>query len=301
MAGIKNKIKLGIIGMSDGNGHPYSWAAICNGYDKLEMQSCPFPVIPEYLSKETWPDAAISNAEVTHIWTQDLNISNHIAKASRIPNISATIEDMIPNVDAVLLARDDAENHLKMALPIIKSGLPIFIDKPLALSIAEANEMYAAQKYQSQIYSCSGLRFADELKLNETDLNQTGPIKFVEARTPKSWEKYAVHLLDPIVTFSPQRGKLLDVRSVKIGTTVRTEIKWENLTAFVNSYGQYASPLEFTWYGETGFVTKTFKDTFNAFKKSIQTFVHSVETKIEPIKRSDTLEIVEIIERGIHG
>ena len=46
MAEVK-KIKLGIIGMSDGNGHPYSWSAIFNGYNRDEMQKCTFPVIPE--------------------------------------------------------------------------------------------------------------------------------------------------------------------------------------------------------------------------------------------------------------
>ena len=39
-------LKLGVTGLSSGNGHPYSWAAIINGYDKSEMAKCPFPVIP---------------------------------------------------------------------------------------------------------------------------------------------------------------------------------------------------------------------------------------------------------------
>ena len=28
------ELKIGIIGSSDGNGHPYSWSAIFNGYNK---------------------------------------------------------------------------------------------------------------------------------------------------------------------------------------------------------------------------------------------------------------------------
>src|SRR5690554_2484576 len=190
-------IKLGIIGMSEGNGHPYSWAAICNGYNPKAMESCPFPVIPEYLSQQHWPQAAIENVQVSHIWTQDKRISNHIAEASLIPNISFSIEEMIREVDGILLARDDAENHPDMALPIISAGIPVFIDKPLALSIKDAEIMYAAEKYRGQIYSCSSLRFAKELELTESDLKKIGKVKFVEARTPKSWEKYAVHLIDP--------------------------------------------------------------------------------------------------------
>ena len=34
------RIKTGINGISSGNGHPYSWAAIVNGYDEKEMDKC---------------------------------------------------------------------------------------------------------------------------------------------------------------------------------------------------------------------------------------------------------------------
>ena len=30
-------LNLGVIGLSEGNGHPYSWSAIFNGYDSVEM------------------------------------------------------------------------------------------------------------------------------------------------------------------------------------------------------------------------------------------------------------------------
>ena len=77
-------VKLGVIGLSEGNGHPYSWPAIINGYDPFYMKDCGFPVIPEYLEQQTFPQDKIPNAEVTHIWTQDLKLSEHIAKATYI-------------------------------------------------------------------------------------------------------------------------------------------------------------------------------------------------------------------------
>ncbi|MFH1644697.1 MAG: oxidoreductase, partial [bacterium] len=99
-------IKLGIIGMSKGNGHPYSWSAIFNGYNKKLMINCPFPVIPQYLSKQTFPKDSIKNAKVTHIWTQNKKLSEHIAKSSNIENIVNKKKDLIGKVDAILLARD---------------------------------------------------------------------------------------------------------------------------------------------------------------------------------------------------
>ena len=42
----RKEIRLAMLGMVDGNGHPYSWSAMFNGYDAAEMAKCPFPVIP---------------------------------------------------------------------------------------------------------------------------------------------------------------------------------------------------------------------------------------------------------------
>ena len=81
------QLKLGIIGLSKGNGHPYSWSVIFNGYNPEVMKECPFPVIPEYLSKQKFPEDLIKEGHVTHIWTQDKSVSKHIAKASNIENI----------------------------------------------------------------------------------------------------------------------------------------------------------------------------------------------------------------------
>lgn len=125
------KLKLGVIGMSEGNGHPYSWSAIFNGFDMEFMKNCPFSSIPDYLSEQQFPtDFLTQDAEVTHIYTQDISISEHIAKSSLVKNIVQNPKEMIGKIDALLLARDDAENHMKYAKDFLDAGIPIYIDKP---------------------------------------------------------------------------------------------------------------------------------------------------------------------------
>ena len=82
----------------------------------------------------------------------------HVAAASRIAHVVDRLEDMATEVDAILLARDDAETHAAFAAPFLDAGLPIYIDKPLALSIAEAEAMYAREKHEGQIFTCSRAR-----------------------------------------------------------------------------------------------------------------------------------------------
>ena len=43
-------IKLGILGMSEGNAHPYSWSAIINGrFDRQEITRVGYPAVAAYL------------------------------------------------------------------------------------------------------------------------------------------------------------------------------------------------------------------------------------------------------------
>ena len=95
-------INLGVIGISEGNGHPYSWSAIFNGYNKKKMENCGYPAIYDYLKDQKFPDAQIKEGRVTHIWTQDLSLSQKIASATLIENIADDYHDLIKNVDALL-------------------------------------------------------------------------------------------------------------------------------------------------------------------------------------------------------
>ena len=91
-----NDIKIGIIGMTEGNGHPYSWSAMFNKYIKEAMTAeCPFPVIPVYLNKENYDTMGIPGAKIEVICCNDRKDAEHVAKCSLIPNLVDKPEDMI--------------------------------------------------------------------------------------------------------------------------------------------------------------------------------------------------------------
>ena len=51
----RDEIRLAMLGMVDGNGHPYSWSAIFNGYHREAMADCPFAGISRpTCSKSRW-------------------------------------------------------------------------------------------------------------------------------------------------------------------------------------------------------------------------------------------------------
>ena len=108
-------IKLGIIGTNEGNGHPFSFSAIINGFDHEGMKNSGWDVIYNYLKVRDASEFGFDNVKVTHAWTQDPDQTQKLARASRIPNTVVTIEDMLNEVDGVIIARDDYETHYPLA------------------------------------------------------------------------------------------------------------------------------------------------------------------------------------------
>lgn len=285
--------------MSEGNGHPYSWSAIFNGYNAEFMKECPYPVIPEYLSLQNYPQNFLSKiGRVTHVWTQDLEVSNHIAKSSCIENVSLSIQDMLLDVDAVLLARDDSENHLTFLEILLESGKPIFVDKPFALTTNDAKTMWAKQKYENQIFTCSSLRYSKELLLTDDEKSMIGDIKGFEASIMSNWSTYAIHLIEPIIIQIPQRGELLRVLPIKDNECQRTLIVWENIAGYIKNTGKVSCPIEIKFIGNKANVTKIFYDSFNCFKASLKHFVDLIDGHTVNIDKNETLEIVKILELG---
>jgi len=288
--------------MSDGNGHPYSWSAICNGYSPVEMAACGFPVIPEYLSKQAWPKARLPDVEVSHVWTQDPISSNKIARAALIPNVVQMPEEMIGKIDGLLLARDDAENHLKIAAPFLKAGIPVYIDKPIALNIDALDAIYALQEYEGQIFTCSALRFSKELQLTPEVKKRLGNIKHIEAITPKSWKKYAVHIIEPVINMLKETSIITSQSSNGFahgGGSVFVQFENDISARFTALGSETVAPISLKIFGDEGWVDLVFSDAFTSFRKAISEFLDGVKTSHVKSPYDFNKEVVSIIERGI--
>ncbi len=293
------------MGLSPGNGHPYSWSAIFNGYDPASMADSGFPNIAAYLARQKFPDDCIANGRVTHIWTQDENLSRHIARTCHIPHVAGNYEEFVGAVDAVILARDDHENHFEMAKPFIEAGLPVFIDKPLAVSLAEAERILALEKYPGQVFTCSTLRYAQEFYLTAEERQAVGELIRIEGHTVKSWDKYAVHVIETAVSLMELRNTPAQMRRTRKGDAVTVEAVWESgLKMSFTAWGPDTKQggISLTYIGKNSHVTKQFENSFAAFKTALVNFVEAVRTRRLIIPRHETFRTIQIIEAGFdHG
>ena len=270
-------MKIGIIGMSPGNAHPYSWSAIINGcFDADEINRIGYPAVSAYLeaNKQT---LGIDGAKVTCVWSQTAEISQSIARTTGIEKIAGTLEEMAGQVDAVILSRDDAENHVAMARPFIDAGIPIFIDKPLALSIPELDYFSNEVAKGKIIMSCSSMRYANECMVVRQELASLGKLELATVVGKKEWNKYGVHLLEALFSVLDD-PRPVSVRNIGQHGKEIVYLLFENgFQAVISLFMDITSTFQLSLFGQRGWRLIDIKNSYSMFRDNIIEFVRSVQ------------------------
>jgi GFO/IDH/MocA oxidoreductase family protein len=72
-----------------------------------------------------------------------------------------SVAEVLRRADVVLLMTNDGRLHLEQARQVLQAGKPIFIDKPLAASLADAVAIFdSAERAHVAVFSSSSLRYA---------------------------------------------------------------------------------------------------------------------------------------------
>ena len=120
--------------------------------------------------------------------------------------IVSSIDELIAQSDVVLLETNDGRLHLEQALPVLKAGKKLFIDKPLAASLADAIAIVeAAKKYNTPLFSSSALRYFDNV--NDIKEGKIGKVIGADTFSPATLEKthsdlfwYGIHGIEMLFT-----------------------------------------------------------------------------------------------------
>lgn len=291
-------MRLGVLGLSPGNGHPFSFSAIVNGYDESAFEQAGWPVILNYLRVRGAEDFGFDGVRVTHAWTQTPEITKALCAACRIGTPVFELADMQGQVDAVMVLRDDPESHYALAIPFLEAGLPVFVDKPLTLKRAE---LAAFRPYleSGQLMSCAGLRYAGELDSVRANLAAFGEVKLVRGIVLNDWTKYGIHMLDAALSFLP--GRPVAVRRLNAShDSLVVELDQGPLIA-IDAIGTSPKLFSFGVYGSAKVASADLHDNFTAFRRVLEAFIKQVRTGRPAIPPSDTLGSINTIIAGLEA
>jgi predicted dehydrogenase len=293
---VGNLVKsLGIIGVSEGNGHPFSYSAIVNGYSPEGLEAAGWPGIYEYVRRRHASEFGLAGWKITHAWTQDPAITAKLCAAAQITHGMADYREFLGKVDAVVIARDDYSTHLSIAQPFLEAGLPVFIDKPLSVDLAELR-IFRPYLESGQLMSCSGMRYARELDELRANLHTYGRLKLIRGAIVLSWEKYGVHLLEAILSITTARPVAVKMHPAEhISASVRMD---DGSLLEIDALGEAPATFRVEVFGTQRTGVFDITDNFSMFRRMLWEFTSSIDAGRPAIRPERTLEIMRVLIAG---
>lgn len=213
--------------------------------------------------------------------------------------IVPTIADLLAKVDVVLLESVDGRIHLQEAKEIFKSGKLVFIDKPIAGTLAEAIAIFElAKKHGVKTWSSSSSRFGPDLipLKNNADI---GDILSVTTWGPCSYQSgtpdlffYAIHGIESLFalmgtgceTVSRTKGPITDQV-----TGVWKDGRVGTYRGIVKGKSEFGAMV----FGSKGNQSGGKVISYEALCRQIGTFFRTGEP---PVSEAETIEIFTFME-----
>jgi hypothetical protein len=246
----------------------------------------------------------IEDAVVTHICGADPKRTQEVAEASQIPNILTDDEKtkMIGEVDGVLCVRRHGGAHLEDARPFLEAGIPVFVDKPLACSVEDAQQLIAlAQNAGAGFSSFSTLRYAQPtvefLKQLNTD---AAPLKTGNIAGPCDpaseyggiffYGIHSVELMNATFGYGCE-----EVETVQHGDTILVSCKFSNGTlAGLHLMNKTKSVFHITAFGAKSHGAHTVNSA-TSYYDGLKIILHTLRTGEWPLTAEQLLEPVRIL------
>ncbi len=212
--------------------------------------------------------------------------------------ITDSIASLLEKVDVVLLETNDGRRHLEQALPVFKSGKRVFIDKPIAASLADTKAIFkAAKQYNVPTFSSSALRFIDSIQ--QVQKGQIGTVNGVDIFTPAPTEKthpdlfwYGIHgveMLFALLGTGCQQVTRVYTESTDLVTGVWEGGRIGSLRGTRN--GTYA--FGGNAFGEKG---NAVIGNFESYKPLVLQITEFFKTGVVPVRPEETLEMIAFME-----
>jgi predicted dehydrogenase len=210
-----------------------------------------------------------------------------------------SIDALLGKVDAVMILSIDGRPHLEQAKAVFAARKPVFIDKPIAGSLADAIEIFRlAREQKVPCFSSSSLRFA-KATLGMRTNRAVGELRACDQYAPCPLEPhhpdffwYGIHGVEPLFTIMGPGCKTV-TRVHTGGQDVAVGV-WEG--GRIGTFRGIRNSRR--GYGSTVFGTKAILPGggFDGYEPLIVEIVKFFKTGKAPVTAEETLEIFAFME-----
>ena len=209
----------------------------------------------------------------------------------------SSIAEVVEKSDCIcVLAPSNPEVHEELAELPLKSGKPVYVDKPFAPNGEAAKRMFdLAAKYNTPLMSSSALRFGTEIM--ELQQKNIGSLFVSTCGGGGNFPEYAIHQIEMIVSLMGVGAKELQVcgNDKRLTVAVRYadgRLANMNYSAFWGFNLNAATETE---------AVAQINSMSNIFPNLLQKILEFYKTGKNPIPVAETIEIATILDAVVKG
>tara|TARA_B100000700_G_scaffold6400_1_gene6828 strand:- start:13924 stop:14931 length:1008 start_codon:yes stop_codon:yes gene_type:complete len=277
-------LKVGMIGLD--TSHSIAFTKVLNAADAAEeVSNCKVTIAYPYGSRKIESSYSRIPGYIDQMKEMDVNIAE-------------SIDEVLAEVDVVLLETNDGNPHLEQAMAVIDAGKPLFIDKPVAGSLADAIAIfrYAEQK-NVPVFTSSSLRYSKGAV--EIRNGSIGKVHGAETFSPAHLEPshpdlywYGIHGVEALFTVMGAGCEQVVRVSTEDTDFVTGTWKGGRIGAFRGIRG-YKGGYGGTAYGEKGMAEV---GPYQGYRPLVVDIVTFFRTGKSPVEAKESLEIYAFME-----
>ena len=228
--------------------------------------------------------------------------TQEVAALGQIPEIVDDFRDLIGKVDAVLVVHRHGDLHAEHAIPFLEAGIPVYVDKPFAVSLADCHRMLAAAKAGNAVLtSYSSLRWAPKTASLAKELPELGEIRVGQFAGPCDFTSeyagpffYATHVAE--IAFRLMGDDVTSVRATQSGQSVVATVTFANNAVATFSYlGDAAYHFHATLFGTSDFAAREIVAGDASYGAGLLTFLDAVATGVAPLTEKQLLTPIAFV------
>ncbi len=209
-----------------------------------------------------------------------------------------SIEELCTLVDVVMIESVDGRPHLEQAILVIKAKKPLYIDKPVAGSLADAIQIFKLAKENNvPVFSCSSLRYwpgVQALKEGKSGeirgVTSCGPAHLQVKHPDLFW--YGIHSTEAMFTVIGTGCETVTATVTK-DTHVVTGVWKDGKVGTLHGIRNGASPYQLTVFGTKAVINETITGDYTPMLREAFKFF---QTGVAPVSPEETIEIFAFME-----
>ncbi|MFJ4253964.1 Gfo/Idh/MocA family oxidoreductase [Microbacterium sp. NPDC090003] len=244
----------------------------------------------------------VGDARVTALVAGDPDRTAALAELGGIERVASESTELIGEVDALIVTTRDGATHRALAVPFLEEGVPVWVDKPLALSVADAEAILAAAG-STPVTSSSTLRWLPDTDAAAAALASIGELQSLTLTGPADPEGpygglffYGIHLVDVAQRLVPGMPTEIDVERSSEGVRARYVVGGVAVTLdFVRPVGEVSVPFHVTAVGTRATESRDIVLGADYVRPGVEAFVRMLETRVLPVPPTQMRAAIAIL------